>query len=96
VTRYETAAFDPSIAFSWTLRSQEIARRPQRRPLAGPEHLADATQIQRHPAGYEAPAFAPGSAFAWTLRSAEIARRQSHRPLVSVADVTEPTVLVAA
>ncbi len=100
MTRYETAAFDPSIAFSWTLRSEEIARRRQRRSLAGSQHLADATrgetQVQRHPVGYDAPAFAPGVAFAWTLRSAEIARRPSRRPLAAVADVTELTVLVAA
>ena len=100
MTRYETAAFDPSIPFAWTLRSEEIARRRQRRPLAGAELFADATraetQIQRHPAGYGAPAFTPGIAFAWTLRSAEIARRPSRQPLASVADVTEPNVLVAA
>jgi hypothetical protein len=100
MTRYETAAFDPSISFSWTLRSGEIARRRQRRPLADAELFADATravtQVQRHSAGYEAPAFAPGIAFAWTLRSAEIARRHSRQPLAPVADVTGLNVLVAA
>ena len=61
MTRYETPAFEPGTAFSWTLRSAEIARRrPQRPPLA---------------TSYETPVFEPGIAFAWTLRSAEIARR---------------------
>ena len=31
MTRYETPVFDPGIAFSWTLRSEEIARRQRQR-----------------------------------------------------------------
>ena len=33
MTRYETPVFDSAIAFSWTLRSAEIARRQRRQPL---------------------------------------------------------------
>jgi hypothetical protein len=62
--RYETPAFAPGVAFSWTLRSAEIARR---------KRTGNGT-IAKHAARYETPAFAPGVAFSWTLRSAEIAR----------------------
>jgi hypothetical protein len=85
MTHYETPAFDPGIAFSWTLRSEEIARRRRQRPQAS---------VQA--AGYETRAFEPGVAFAWTLRSAEIARRLSLRPLDSQQDSTQLNVLVAA
>ena len=80
MTHYETQAFDPGIAFSWTLRSEEIACRRRQRPRdarpdgtrLGNEHR-DVAQV----ADYETPAFEPGIAFSWTLRSAEIAHRRS-------------------
>jgi len=85
MTDCETPAFDPGIAFSWTLRSEEIACRRRQRP-----------QVSVQAAGYETPAFEPGVAFAWTLRSAEIARRQSLRPLNSQHETTQLNVLAAA
>jgi hypothetical protein len=101
MTRYETPAFDPNIAFSWTLRSEEIARR--RRPR---DARADGTTFENDPrevvqvseraADYETPAFTPGIAFSWTLRSAEIARRQSRQPLNATPKLTQLNVLAAA
>jgi hypothetical protein len=85
MTRYETPAFEPGIAFSWTLRSAEIARRRR-----------DEARVSEPAAGYGTPAFEPGVAFSWTLRSGEIARRQSRRPLNAWRDRTQLNVLVAA
>jgi hypothetical protein len=85
MTRYETPAFDPNIAFSWTLRSEEIARLRRRRSVQA--------QVG---ARYESPAFEPGIAFSWTLRSAEIARRQSSQPRKPQADRVQLNVLAAA
>jgi hypothetical protein len=103
MTRYETPAFDPGIAFSWTLRSEEIARRQTQRPRdlqadrqKFENETGDETQVSEHAAGYETPAFAPGTAFSWTLRSTEIARRQSRQPLNAKPELTELNVLVAA
>ena len=103
MTRYETPAFDPGIAFSWTLRSEEIARRHiqrRRAPQADRQKFenetGDETQVSEHAAGYETPAFEPGIAFSWTLRSAEIARRQSRQPFSSKPDLTQLNVLAAA
>jgi hypothetical protein len=99
MSRHETPVFDPAIAFSWTLRSEEIARRQTQRPRdpqAERQQVEDETQVSKHAAGYETPAFAPGIAFSWTLRSAEIARRHSRRPFSSNADSTQLNVLAAA
>ena len=103
MTRYETPAFDPRIAFSWTLRSQEIACRQRQRPRdpqAGTTKFEskrrEVAQVAEHAARSETPAFAPGIAFSWTLRSAEIARRQSRQPLNSKPDLTQLNVLAAA
>jgi hypothetical protein len=103
MTRYETPAFDPGIAFSWTLRSEEIARRQTQRPRDPhadrrqfADETGDETQVSEYAAGYETPAFAPGIAFSWTLRSAEIARRQGRQPFSSKPDLTHLNVLAAA
>jgi hypothetical protein len=103
MTRYETPAFDPHIAFSWTLRSEEIACRQRRGPwdpqadtTTFESKRRDETQVSDHAAGYETPAFAPGVAFSWTLRSAEIARLQSRRPLNSAPKSIQLNVLAAA
>ena len=103
MTRYQTPAFDPGIAFSWTLRSEEIARRHRPRPR-DPQvdrkkfdnKARDETQVAERSVGYETPAFEPGIAFSWTLRSAEIARRESGQPLNSKPDLTQLNVLAAA
>jgi hypothetical protein len=103
MTCYETPAFDPSIAFSWTLRSEEIARRRRQRPhdsQADRTEFEDAmcheTRVSEHAARYETPAFEPGVAFSWTLRSAEIARRHSRQPLNSKPGLMQLNVLAAA
>ncbi len=103
MTRYETPAFDPGIAFSWTIRSEEIARRQRLRPRDPQTDRKklestrrDAAPVSEHAAGCEAPAFAPGTAFSWTLRSTEIARRRSRQPLNAKPELTELNVLVAA
>jgi hypothetical protein len=95
MTSYETPAFTPGTAFSWTLRSEEIARRRRQRPQS---RQADSTShpVSEHPADYETPAFEPGVAFSWTLRSAEIARRQSRQPLESTPGFWQSNALVAA
>jgi hypothetical protein len=103
MTRYETPAFHPGIAFSWTLRSEEIACR-RRQPPRGPQadrtklesKMRDVAQVAEHAARYATPPFAPGIAFSWTLRSAEIARLQSPQRLDSKPGVTQLNVLVAA
>jgi hypothetical protein len=92
MTRYETPAFDPAIAFSWTLRSEEIARRPRQRPQNAQTGLK---KLERA-ASFETPPFEPGVAFSWTLRAAEIARRQSRQPLNSTPDLKQMNVLAAA
>lgn len=103
MTRYETPAFDPAIAFSWTLRSEEIARRRRHRARHAradwttfENERRDVPQASQHAAGYETPAFKPGVAFSWTLRSAEIACRQSRQPFSSEPSLTELSVLIAA
>jgi hypothetical protein len=103
MTRCETPAFDPGIAFSWTLRSAEIASRPRQLPQdPQPDRTKlentrrDVAQVAAQAARYETPTFEPGIAFSWTLRSAEIARLQSPQPLDSKPDPTRPHVLVAA
>ena len=103
MTRYETPAFDPAIAFSWTLRSEEIARRQRQRArdarVDGTTfeiERRDVAQASRHAAGYETPAFTAGIAFSWTLRSAEIARRQSRQPLNAEPESTQLRFLAAA
>jgi hypothetical protein len=103
MTCYETSAYDPGIAFSWTLRSEEIARRQRQRPRdarADRKKLDNGTrgeaQVSEHAAADETPAFEPGSAFSWTLRAAEIARRQSRQPLDSKSDLAQLNVLAAA
>jgi hypothetical protein len=103
MTRYETPAFDPGIAFSWTLRSEEIARRRRQRPRdlqadrkTFESKRRDEAQVSEQPAGYETPAFAPGVAFSWTRRSAEIARRQSRQQFGSKPNLTQLNGLLAA
>jgi hypothetical protein len=103
MTRYETPAFDPGIAFSWTLRSEEIARCQRQRPRnlgTGRKKLENRThgeaQVSDRAAAYETPAFEPGIAFSWTLRAAEIARRQSRQPVTSKPASTQLNVLAAA
>ena len=103
MTLYESPAFHPAIAFSWTIRSEEIARRQlqrSRNPQADHKRLenstGDETLSSEHAAGYETPAFAPGIAFSWTLRSAEIAGRQSRQTFSSKPDLTQLNVLAAA
>jgi hypothetical protein len=101
MTRYEHPAFDPGTAFSWTLRSEEIARRRrQRDPGAGRTKFAskrrNVAQVAERATRYETPAFAPGIAFSWTLRSAEIARLHSRDSLNSDPALTHLTAIVAA
>jgi hypothetical protein len=103
MTRYETPAFDPAVAFSWTLRSQEIAGRRRQQPRhaqAARQKLADRTRgetrVSEHAVPYENPAFEPGVAFSWTLRAAELARRQSRQPLNSTPASAQLNVLAAA
>lgn len=103
MTSYETPAFDPGSAFSWTLRSEEIAGRQRQRPLhpqADRQKLENRTrgeaQVSEHAVPYETPAFEPGIAFSWTLRAAEIARRQTRQPLNSKPGLTQLNVVAAA
>jgi hypothetical protein len=103
MTRYETPVFDPGIAFSWTLRSEEIARRQRQRSRNSQADrnefentTGDETAASQGVVGYETPVFNPGIAFSWTLRSAEIARRQSRQPFNSEPGLTQLSVLAAA
>jgi hypothetical protein len=103
MTSYETPAFDPGIAFSWTLRSEEIAGRRRQRPRhaqAARQKLENRTrgeaQVSEHAVPYETPTFEPGIAFSWTLRAAEIARRQTRQLCSSKPNLTQLNVLAAA
>ena len=103
MTRYETPVFDPGIAFSWTLRSEEIARRQRQRSRnSQADHdkygntTGDETAVSEGVVGYETPVFEPGIAFSWTLRSAEIAHRRSRQSLNSEPCLTQLNVLAAA
>jgi hypothetical protein len=101
MTRYENPAFDPGIAFAWTLRSEQIARR--QRPRAAQTYrgrleskMPDETSVAERWAATQTPAFEPGTAFSWTLRAAEIARRQSRSPLESKPGTMRANILAAA
>ena len=82
--RCETPAFDPRMAFSWTLRSAELASRRRRNAHQDPaklEHSEIATDLAIRDdassvpaARYETRTFDSRMAFSWTLRSEEIAR----------------------
>lgn len=88
--RYETPAFDPRMAFSWTLRSAELAARRRRNAHQDPTNLerseidtdlAIRDDVASAPAArYETPTFDPRMAFSWTLRSEEIARSKRRLP----------------
>jgi hypothetical protein len=99
--RYETPAFDPGIAFAWTLRSEQIARlRRAQVPKADRQKLerkmAGEISVAERAAASESHAFEPGIAFSWTLRAAEIARRQTRKPRNSKPDTTPVNILAAA
>lgn len=89
--RYANPAFDPRIAFSWTLRSEELARMRRQRLNQQPDPAEsehgepdmagiDGNDVTAAEAAcYDAPAFDPRAAFSWTLRSAELARTRRER-----------------
>ena len=107
--RYETPTFDPRGAFSWTLRSGEIARQeaqrqrselPDRKKLESRE--PDVAQVNGNEMDMaqaprnETPTFDPRGAFSWTLRSGEIARLERQRRRNRRPDPKQLDVLFAA
>lgn len=102
MTRYETPAFDPGVAFSWTLRSEEIARHRLQRPrdrqanrIRFESKVRSETEVWQPAERCATPAFAPGVAFSWTVRSAEIALLRS-RPRLTLVSRSSPSRPLAA
>ena len=89
--RCETQTFDPRGAFSWTLRSGEIARLEaqqggglrDRKPLESKEPRVAQVNGRQTTMARSAPCetqtFDPRGAFSWTLRSGEIARLEAQQ-----------------